>query len=152
ERIADRIHDGLGERACIVQVYEQRAIGPRQRVCRSGALSIVQVFHVYPHEKRPTRWGRLFAASEARGRGENCAKLLTRHGQEAHRGRTRERVRVPCNLSGDPALSLSSQTNLSSQTKLCLNHNRRITCFTKKLSSPSRPRSRWVACLWRRMR
>src|SRR5580693_7361573 len=31
-------------------------------------------------------------------------------------------------------------------------HNRRITCFTEKLSSPSRPRSRWVACQWRPMR
>jgi hypothetical protein len=39
--IADRIHDGLGERAGIVEVYEQRAIGQGQRVSRPEAFSIV---------------------------------------------------------------------------------------------------------------
>ena len=55
EGIADRIHDRLGERAGIVEVYEQWATGQGQRVCRPGALSIVQRFHVYSHQKRPTR-------------------------------------------------------------------------------------------------
>ena len=41
EWIADRIHDGLGERARIVEVYEQRAIGQGRCVCPSRALSIV---------------------------------------------------------------------------------------------------------------
>jgi hypothetical protein len=41
EGIADRIHDGLGERARIVEVYEQRAIGQGQRVSRPESFSIV---------------------------------------------------------------------------------------------------------------
>ena len=48
-------------------------------------------------------------------------------------------------LGGDPALSAHSQTNFS------LKH-RRITRLTKRLSSLLRPRSRSVACQWRRMR
>jgi hypothetical protein len=55
EGIADRIHDGLGERARIVEVYEQWASGQGQRVCRPGALSMVQRFHIYSHQKRPKR-------------------------------------------------------------------------------------------------
>ncbi len=51
ERIADRIHDGLGEQTPLIKVYEQRDVGQGQRVCRSGSLSIVQRFHVYPYEK-----------------------------------------------------------------------------------------------------
>jgi hypothetical protein len=41
EGFADRIHDRLGEQAPIIKVYEQRAVGQGQRVCRPGALSIV---------------------------------------------------------------------------------------------------------------
>jgi hypothetical protein len=55
EGIADRIHDRLGERARIIEIYKQVAVGPRQRVCRWGALSRVRSFHVYSTLRIPAR-------------------------------------------------------------------------------------------------
>ena len=41
QRIADRIHNRLGERARIVEVSDWLAIGERPHICRWGTLSII---------------------------------------------------------------------------------------------------------------
>src|SRR5580698_6454213 len=55
-----------------------------------------------------------------------------------------------CPYALQPLAAIRRSHRSHKQIFVC--HNRRITCFTKKLSSPSRPRSRWVACQWRPMR
>src|SRR5271170_5345260 len=50
KRIADRIHDRLGERAPGIEVDGQLTARPRQRGSRYGARSIVRRFHVHLQE------------------------------------------------------------------------------------------------------
>jgi hypothetical protein len=53
ERLADRIHDRLGERASIIDVHERLTIGRGQCVCRDWALQQGLRSYVYSPKKRP---------------------------------------------------------------------------------------------------